>query len=58
MDQLKPAVLAGGAHVGPDRRRCSCAIPPMPAWAMTAVIVGWIIGWPAIGAWKMATRDA
>jgi hypothetical protein len=30
----------------------------MPAWAVTAVIVGWIGGWLAIGAWKMTTRDA
>jgi hypothetical protein len=30
----------------------------MPTWAMITVIVGWIIGWSAIGAWKMATRDA
>jgi hypothetical protein len=57
MDQLKPAVLAGGAHVGPAGG-VALALPPMPTWAMTAVIVGWIIGWLAIGAWKMATRDA
>jgi hypothetical protein len=30
----------------------------MPAWALAAVIGGWIIGWLAIGAWKMAARDA
>jgi hypothetical protein len=30
----------------------------MPTWAMITVIVGWITGWSAIGAWKMATRDA
>jgi hypothetical protein len=29
----------------------------MPTWTMAAVIAGWIIGWLAIGAWKMATRD-
>ena len=57
MDQLKPAVLAGGTHVGPTGG-VGLVIPPMPAWAMTAVIVGWIAGWLAIGAWKMTTRDA
>jgi hypothetical protein len=57
MDQLKPAVLAGGAHIGPTGGD-ALVLPPMPAWAMTAVIAGWVIGWLAIGAWKMATRDA
>lgn len=57
MDQLKPAVLAGGVHVGPTGG-VALVIPPMPAWAMTAVIVGWITGWLTIGPWKMATRDA
>jgi hypothetical protein len=57
MDQLKPAVLAGGAHVGPTGG-VALVLPPMPTWAMAAVIVGWIIGWLAIGAWKMVTRDA
>lgn len=53
MDQLKPAVLAGGAHIGPTGG-VGLVIPPMPAWAVTAVIVGWL----AVGAWKMTTRDA
>ena len=57
MDQLQPAVLAGGAHVGPTGG-VGLVIPPMPTWAMAAVIAGWVIGWLAIGAWKMATRDA
>jgi hypothetical protein len=35
-----------------------CPPGPMPTWALVAVIAGWIIGWSAIGAWKMATRDA
>jgi len=25
---------------------------------MIAVIVGWIVGWSVIGAWRMMTRDA
>jgi hypothetical protein len=58
MDQLKPAVLAGGVTVGPGGGIQSAALPPMPAWAMAAVIAGWILGWLAIGAWKMTSRDA
>jgi hypothetical protein len=56
MDQLKPAALAGGTHVGPAPGMLH--LPPMPTWAMITVIAGWIIGWSVIGAWKMATRDA
>jgi hypothetical protein len=57
MDQLKPAVLAGGTRIGPGGS-IGLNIPPMPTWAMASVIAGWIIGWSAIGAWKMSTRDA
>jgi hypothetical protein len=64
MDQLRPAGLAPGTggH-GPAGRvlfggRGALGIPPMPTWAMIAVIVGWIVGWSVIGAWRMATRDA
>jgi hypothetical protein len=56
MDQLKPAVLAGGTQVGPSGGLLH--LPPMPTWAMITVIACWIVGWSAIGAWKMATRDA
>jgi hypothetical protein len=65
MDQLRPAALApgtGGGPGGPGRLlfggRGALGIPPMPTWAMIAVIVGWIVGWSAIGAWRMMTRDA
>jgi hypothetical protein len=57
LDQLKPAVLAGGTHVGPTGG-VALVLPPMPTWAMTAVIAGWVIGWLVIGAAAMATRDA
>jgi ABC-type transport system involved in multi-copper enzyme maturation permease subunit len=56
MDQLKPAVLAGGSRVGPGGSN-ALNLPPMPTWAMITVIAGWIAGWSAIGAWRMATRD-
>ncbi|HCU92291.1 MAG TPA: hypothetical protein DHU96_05945 [Actinobacteria bacterium] len=58
MDQLKPAALAGGTTIGPGGGPRELHIPPMPTWAMITVIAGWIIGWSAIGAWKMTTRDA
>ena len=58
MDQLKPAALAGGTTIGPGGGVHRLNLPPMPTWAMITVIVGWIVGWSVIGAWKMATRDA
>jgi hypothetical protein len=66
LDQLLPAGLgaagAGGQGPGPGHvlfgGRGVLGIPPMPTWAMIAVIVGWIVGWSVIGAWRMMTRDA
>lgn len=63
MDQLRPAALAAGVG-GAGRGRVlfggrgALGIPPMPTWAMISVIVGWIVVWSAVGAWRMATRDA
>jgi hypothetical protein len=68
LDQLRPAALGapglsgGGGPGGPGRvlfgGRGALDIPLMPTWAMISVIVGWIVGWSAIGAWRMMTRDA
>jgi len=67
LDQLQPAGLAssagGGGGGGPLQHfgaggGAVGGIPPMPTWAMILVIVGWIVGWSVIGAWRMATRDA
>ncbi len=62
LDQLRPAGLAGTGVGGPGHVLFGgpgvLAIPPMPTWAMITVIVGWIVGWSVIGAWRMATRDA
>ena len=65
MDQLRPAALASarsgrrrGARPALFGGRGALGIPPMPTWAMISVIVGWIVGWSAIGAWRMMTRDA
>ncbi len=61
MDQLRPAGLASGNSPGPRvlfGGRGALGIPPMPTWAMISVIVGWLVGWPVVGAWRMMTRDA
>jgi hypothetical protein len=68
MDQLRPAALAaaggpGAGGGGPGRilfggGRGALGFPPMPTWAMISVILGWILGWSGIGAWRMITRDA
>lgn len=64
LDQLRPAGLAAGNAGGPGPAgvlsggRGVLHIPPMPTWGMILVIVGWIVGWSVIGAWKMVTRDA
>lgn len=65
LDQLRPAGLASGQGGGPSGPghmlfggRGVLNIPPMPTWAMISVIVGWIVVWSVIGAWRMATRDA
>jgi hypothetical protein len=64
MAQLRPEGLASGTSGGggPGHRLFggggALGIAPMPTWAMITVIVGWIVGWSVIGAWRMATRDA
>ena len=63
MDQLRPAALAAASGGGRGGGLLfgghgALGFPPMPTWAMISVIVGWIVGWSAIGAWRMMTRDA
>ncbi len=64
MDQLRPAALAAASSGGRGGgilfggARGALGFPPMPTWAMISVILGWIVGWSAIGAWRMMTRDA
>jgi hypothetical protein len=66
MDQLRPAWLAPaqgpGGGGGPGSLlfggRGALGIPPMATWAMISVIVGWIVVWSVVGAWRMMTRDA
>jgi hypothetical protein len=61
LNQLKPAALAslggsGGLLMGGGGPLDG--LPPMPTWAMITVIVGWLVGFTGLGAWRMATRDA
>src|ERR1700691_1148794 len=62
--QLRPAALAPATGGGPGPGgllfggRGALDIPLMPTWAMISVIVGWIVVWSVIGAWRMMTRDA
>jgi hypothetical protein len=59
VDQLRPAVLAANpVGGGPLSGGGVLQLPPMPTWAMVTVIAGWVVGWSAIGAWRMMTRDA
>ncbi len=64
MDQLRPAALGPGGSGSPGPGgvlfggRGALGIPPMPTWAMISVIVGWIVVWSVVGAWRMMTRDA
>jgi len=63
MDQLRPAALAAASSTGGGGGllfggRGAIGFPPMPTWAMLSVIVGWIVGWSGIGAWRMMTRAA
>lgn len=65
LTQLRPAGLASlnSSSGGGPRHiifggRGALGIPPMPTWAMITVIVGWIVGWTVIGAWRMRARDA
>jgi hypothetical protein len=58
LDQLRPAALGGFTGHGLLGGSGALGIPPMPAWAMITVIVGWTVGWSSIGAWRMMTRDA
>lgn len=61
LDQLRPAYLTAGQVHGPGHRVSGGGqlnIPPMPTWAMVAVISGWVVAWTVLGAWRMRTRDA
>ncbi|HEY3941587.1 MAG TPA: hypothetical protein VGL60_03810 [Acidimicrobiales bacterium] len=49
-----PAPFSGGGNGGPGGN----PLIPESTLAASLVIVGWIVFWTAIGAWRMKTRDA
>jgi hypothetical protein len=49
-------VFGGGG--GPDGGRGTSLLVPESTGVAVVVIVAWIIGWTALGAWRMARRDA
>jgi hypothetical protein len=57
---LEPAglgfVFGGGG--GPDGGRGTSLLVPESRTAAICVIVAWLVGWTALGAWRMARRDA
>ncbi len=57
MQQLSPAAMAGFGRGGGGPGG-EGGLPPMPHWALIAVIVGWIVVWSGLGAWRMVRRDA
>jgi hypothetical protein len=58
MDQLRPTAMAAAGGLIGRGGGGELGLPPMPTWAMIAVIAGWIVGWSGLGAWRMVTRDA
>jgi hypothetical protein len=57
---LEPAglgfVFGGGG--GPDGGRGTSLLVPESRTAAAFVIVAWLVGWTALGAWRMVKRDA
>ena len=61
---LEPAGLhlpllfgGGGQRVGPSGRIITPLVPESHAWAAIVIVI-WLVSWTALGAWRMATRDA
>jgi hypothetical protein len=49
-------VFGGGG--GPDGGRGTSLLVPESRTAAVCVIIAWLVGWTALGAWRMAKRDA
>lgn len=59
-DHLEPAGLAFvfGGGGGPGGNNGTSLLVPETRLVAALVIVAWLVGWTAIGAWRMVTRDA
>ena len=53
-----PTPFGGGGPGGGGGGRAGLTLIPESTLAASLVIVGWIVFWTAIGAWRMMTRDA
>jgi len=49
-----PLVFGGGGGQGPGAMR----LLPESRTVAVCVVVAWLVGWTALGAWRMVTRDA
>ena len=49
-----PQVFGGGGNGGPS----AASLVPETTTVAVIVIVAWLVGWTALGAWRMARRDA
>ncbi len=52
-----PLVFGGGAG-GPNGPSRASQLVPESTTVAVCVIVAWLVGWTALGAWRMMTRDA
>ncbi len=58
MTHLEPHALTTVFGGGPSGQRgVSFVLPESVSWSWV-VVVSWLVGWTALGAWRMATRDA
>jgi hypothetical protein len=58
--QLEPSGLfgVGGGGGGGGPNGAILSIPKMPTFGVVIVVVAWVVGWIAIGAWRSIRRDA
>ncbi|MFZ0665610.1 MAG: hypothetical protein WAM97_07630, partial [Acidimicrobiales bacterium] len=54
LGQLEPSGLTGIGGNGGGGMGPIVSIPPMPAFGVVIVILGWVVGWLILGAWRMA----
>jgi len=52
------SVLGGGGGGGPGGGMGNPRLLPESTTVAVCVIVAWLVGWTALGAWRMMTRDA
>ncbi|HEV3265352.1 MAG TPA: hypothetical protein VG014_07500 [Acidimicrobiales bacterium] len=53
-----PLVFGGGGGGGPGGVNPSSLLVPETTTVAVCVIIGWLVVWTALGAWRMMTRDA